>query len=56
MYPFSFSLGFWAHEVGKLTGLELPLVPIQHQYLITKPIDEIEKLEVRCFLYNLNCR
>lgn len=37
--------GFWAHEVGKLNGLELPLVPVQHQYLITKPFDEVKELK-----------
>ena len=23
--------GFWGREVGKLAGLDLPLVPVQHQ-------------------------
>ena len=26
--------GFWGREVGKLAGLDLPLVPVQHQVLL----------------------
>ncbi|XP_054715823.1 dimethylglycine dehydrogenase, mitochondrial-like [Uloborus diversus] len=37
--------GFWAHEIGRLLGKELPLVPIQHQYMITKPIKEVQNLK-----------
>lgn len=38
--------GFWALEVGKMTGTELPLVPVQHQYIITQPIPEVQALKV----------
>ena len=27
--------GFWAHEVGRMIGLDLPIVPMLHQYLVT---------------------
>lgn len=37
--------GFWAKEVGKLAGLELPLVPMQHQYLVTKTVPEVAALK-----------
>ncbi|XP_035214869.1 dimethylglycine dehydrogenase, mitochondrial-like [Stegodyphus dumicola] len=37
--------GFWALEIGKMNGLELPLVPVQHQFVITKPIKEVQALE-----------
>ncbi|GLG96783.1 uncharacterized protein GBIM_03690 [Gryllus bimaculatus] len=37
--------GFWAREVGQLAGLDLPLVPVEHQYLITTPIDDVNNLE-----------
>jgi glycine cleavage system T protein len=30
--------GMWAHEVGRMAGIEVPLVPMAHQFLITKPI------------------
>ena len=36
--------GFWAREMGKLAGLDLPLVPIHHQFLITSPLPEVEAL------------
>ncbi len=34
--------GLWAREVGKLAGLELPVQPMEHHYLITETIPEIE--------------
>ena len=34
--------GFWAKEVGQLAGLDLPLVPMQHQYLVTKTVPEVK--------------
>ncbi len=37
--------GFWAREIGKLSGLDLPLVPIHHQYCITSSIPEVQALE-----------
>ncbi|GFQ81700.1 dimethylglycine dehydrogenase, mitochondrial [Trichonephila clavata] len=36
--------GFWAHEIGRLTETELPLVPVEHQYIITKPIKKVQEL------------
>ena len=33
--------GLWAREVGHLAGLDLPLQPMEHHYLITEPIPEI---------------
>ncbi|GAB6032248.1 hypothetical protein CHUAL_010888 [Chamberlinius hualienensis] len=37
--------GFWAHEIGRMFGVELPLVPIHHQYLVTSTIPEIQALK-----------
>ncbi|XP_067144405.1 dimethylglycine dehydrogenase, mitochondrial-like isoform X2 [Centruroides vittatus] len=37
--------GFWAYEVGKMIGLELPLVPIHHQYIVTSSIPEVKALK-----------
>jgi glycine cleavage system aminomethyltransferase T/glycine/D-amino acid oxidase-like deaminating enzyme len=31
--------GMWAHEIGRLAGVEVPVVPMSHQFLITEPID-----------------
>ncbi len=36
--------GLWAREVGRLAGLELPLVPMEHQYFVTETIPEIAAL------------
>lgn len=37
--------GFWGRELGKLAGLDLPLVPVQHQYLVTKSVPEVQALK-----------
>ena len=39
--------GLWAREVGLLSGLHLPVQPMEHHYLITEAIPEIEALEER---------
>ena len=36
--------GTWAREVGRLVGLDLPIVPMEHQYLVTEAIPEITAL------------
>uniref|UniRef100_A0A8C2VWM2 Dimethylglycine dehydrogenase, mitochondrial n=1 Tax=Chinchilla lanigera TaxID=34839 RepID=A0A8C2VWM2_CHILA len=37
--------GFWAREVGKMIGLEHPLIPVQHQYVVTSTIPEVQALK-----------
>ena len=39
--------GLWAREVAALAGLELPLIPTEHQYFITEGIPAIESLDRR---------
>ena len=34
----------WAREVGKLAGIDLPVQPMEHHYLITEAIPEIEAM------------
>ncbi len=36
--------GLWGREVGQLAGLNLPLMPMEHQYLVTESIPELEAL------------
>ena len=36
--------GLWAREVGELAGITLPLLPMEHQYLVTESIDAIRGL------------
>jgi dimethylglycine dehydrogenase len=33
--------GLWAREVGRLVGLELPILAMEHQYLVTGEIPEV---------------
>ena len=33
--------GLWAREVGALTGVYLPLHPMEHQYLVTEDVAEV---------------
>ncbi|MDZ7748476.1 MAG: FAD-dependent oxidoreductase [Halofilum sp. (in: g-proteobacteria)] len=33
--------GLWAREVGRMAGVELPLHPMEHQYLVTDDIPEV---------------
>ena len=35
--------GLWAREVGKLAGINLPVQPMEHHYLITETIPEIKE-------------
>ncbi|XP_076333429.1 dimethylglycine dehydrogenase, mitochondrial-like [Tachypleus tridentatus] len=42
--------GFWAHEIGRMVGVEFLLVPIHHQYLMTSTIPEVKELKV-CSLW-----
>jgi glycine cleavage system aminomethyltransferase T/glycine/D-amino acid oxidase-like deaminating enzyme len=30
--------GMYAHQIGRLAGVEIPIVPFEHQYLVTEPI------------------
>jgi dimethylglycine dehydrogenase len=34
--------GLWAREVGRMAGLELPILAMEHQYLITEDMPEIK--------------
>ncbi len=33
--------GLWANDVAAMAGIELPLVALEHQYLLTEHIDEV---------------
>jgi dimethylglycine dehydrogenase len=36
--------GQWSREIGRLAGVELPIVPLQHHYVVTDAIPEVEAL------------
>ncbi len=42
--------GLWAREVGRLVGLELPILAMEHQYLITEDLPELkgQKEQLHC--------
>jgi len=42
--------GLWAREVGRMVGLELPILAMEHQYLITEDLPEFagQKEQVHC--------
>lgn len=37
--------GLWAKQVGRMAGIELPVSPLKHHYLISESIPEVEKLD-----------
>ncbi|MEQ9487763.1 MAG: FAD-dependent oxidoreductase [Alphaproteobacteria bacterium] len=37
--------GLWGREVAALAGISLPLLPVEHHYLVTESIPEIEAMD-----------
>ncbi len=37
--------GQWARGVGRLAGIDLPIVALQHQYVVTEELEEVRALE-----------
>lgn len=35
--------GQWAHEIGQLAGVNVPLVSVQHQYMVTQPFEGVAR-------------
>jgi glycine cleavage system T protein len=35
--------GLWAREVGRLAGVTVPLHPVEHLYMVTKPFDGVPR-------------
>ena len=35
--------GIWAPEIGKMVEVSIPIIPMEHQYIITKPIKGVLK-------------
>jgi 4-methylaminobutanoate oxidase (formaldehyde-forming) len=35
--------GIWAEEIGRMVGVTVPVVPMAHQYLVTRPIDGVRR-------------
>lgn len=37
--------GLWARQVGAMVGVELPLIPMQHHFLVTEDVPEVAALD-----------
>lgn len=37
--------GLWAKQVGRMAGIELPVAPLKHHYLISDTIPQLERLD-----------
>ena len=37
--------GLWAKQVGRMAGIELPVSPLEHHYLVTESIPEVAALD-----------
>ena len=35
----------WGYQTGQLAGLDLPIAPVEHQYVVTEPMDELADAE-----------
>lgn len=35
--------GQWAREIGRMAGVSVPIVSMQHQYLVTEPIEGVKR-------------
>lgn len=39
--------GLWAREIGRMVGLELPVLAMEHMYLLTEPLPEVAEFNAR---------
>ena len=37
--------GTWGYEIGRMMGLDLPMVPVLHQYLVTDEVEAVASLD-----------
>ncbi len=37
--------GLWAKQVGRMVGLDLPVSPLEHHYLVTETIPEVQAMD-----------
>ena len=42
--------GQWANELGKMAGVNVPLVSVEHQYLITEAIQGVTGICLLCVI------
>lgn len=39
--------GMWGHEIGRLAGVRVPAFAVEHQYILTGPIAELDAADIR---------
>ncbi|MCH8249603.1 MAG: GcvT family protein [Proteobacteria bacterium] len=37
--------GLWAREVGRMAGVDVPIIPMEHHYILTGDIDEVRDFD-----------
>jgi dimethylglycine dehydrogenase len=37
--------GLWAKQVGRMVGIDLPISPLEHHYLVTESVPELKALD-----------
>ena len=37
--------GLWAKQVGQMVGVDLPVMPYEHHYLVTEEVDQVKALD-----------
>jgi glycine cleavage system aminomethyltransferase T/glycine/D-amino acid oxidase-like deaminating enzyme len=35
----------WGYQTGQLAGLDLPIAPVEHQYVVTEPMEELAEFD-----------
>ena len=40
----------FARQTGKMVGLDIPVIPVEHQYIVTEPHPEIQKEKKMVYL------
>ncbi|MEE2900382.1 MAG: FAD-dependent oxidoreductase [Gemmatimonadota bacterium] len=38
--------GQWARQIGRMVGVDLPIVPLEHQFLVTEPVEQLRAFDV----------
>jgi len=36
--------GMWCRQIGEYTGIDIPVVPVEHQYFVTETIDRVSSI------------
>ncbi len=48
--------GLWARDLGRLAGIELPVQAMEHHYIVTEPVPELQGLEKEIVIQTISRR